>query len=259
MDDRVAKISFIVVGGVAALLNLVEIVLICKTQKSFKSYEQLLLSLSASDLVSGLAFLCLGILLPTALMKLHEQRHITKMGLIMTFMLSAANLTFIGVDRLIAVRFPIKHKIWVTPRKTKLTIIIMWIVVLLLTTGLICSSKASPKMLDKIFHLITPFLILSGVISFTMIYAYIIYIVITRKIPSNSHHKEHHRQDKVLVTTCASIIVIFIACSCPIAFDILLRNKASETTSILLVVNSVLDPPVYFFKYYYDKKNKEQT
>ena len=255
MDDTVANISFILVGGVAAILNLVEIVLICKTQKNFKSYEQLLLSLSASDLVSGLAFLFL--LLPTALMKLPEQRHITKMGLIMTFMLSAANLMFIGVDRLIKVRFPIKHTIWVTPRKTKTTIIIMWTVVLVHTTGLICTSKASPKILDKIFHLITPFSILSGVIFFTMIYAYIIYIVITRKSPSNSHHEEHQRQDKVLVTTCASIIVIFIACSYPIAIDILfIPNKASETTSILLVVNSVLDPPVYFFNYYYDKRQR---
>ena len=143
-------------------------------------------------------------------------------------------------------------------RKTKLIIIIMWTVVLLLATGLTCSSKASPKMIDKIFHLITPFSILSGVIFFTMIYAYIIYIVITRKSPSNSDHKEHQRQDKVLVTTCASIVVIFIVCRCPIVFDILVSNKASQTTSILLVVNSVLDPPVYFFKYYYDRKTKNK-
>ena len=55
--------SVIVVGGLATILNLVEIILICKTRKNSKSYQQLLLSLSVSDVVSGLAFVCSGILL----------------------------------------------------------------------------------------------------------------------------------------------------------------------------------------------------
>ena len=123
-------------------------------------------------------------------METHQQRRITKMGVIMLFMLSAANLIFIGVDRLIAVRFPIKHKTWVTPRKTKLTIIIMWTVVLLLAAGLIWSFQASNVVLVNSFHLM-PFAILSGVILFTLIYAYLIYIVITTKNPANSHREEH--------------------------------------------------------------------
>ena len=252
MDGGVGNISLIVVGGLAIILNLVEIILICKRRKNLKSYEQLLLSLSASDLVSGLTFFCLGILL-SAIMKTREQRLITKMGVIMSFMLSAANLIFIGVDRLIAVRFPMKHNIWVTPRKTKFTIIIMRTVLVLLTAGLIWSSQASIVVLENSFHLI-PFAILSGVILFTMIYAYIIYIVITRKNPTNSHHNEHRHQDKVLVITCASIVVMFIVCSCPIAFDILISNNARLPSSMFLMVNPMLDPPVYFFKHYYDKK-----
>ena len=254
MDGKVGNISLIVVGGLATILNLVEIILICKKRTHLKSYEQLLLSLSASDFVSGLTFLCLGILLST-IMGTYEQRRITKMGVIMSCIPSAANLIFIGVDRLIAVRFPIKHNIWVTPRKTKFTIIIMWTVVLLLAAGLIWSSQASNVVLENSFHLI-PFAILSGVILFTMIYAYIIYIVMTRKNPTSSHQKERRHQDKVLVTTCASIVVMFIVCSCPIAFDILISSDARQTAIIFLVVNPVLDPPVYLFKHYYDKKTK---
>ena len=56
MAGKVGNISLIVVGGLATILNLSEIILICKRWKSLKSYEQLLLSLSASDFVSELAF-----------------------------------------------------------------------------------------------------------------------------------------------------------------------------------------------------------
>ena len=127
---------------------------------------------------------------------------------------------------------------------------------LLLAAGLTWSSQASDVVLENSFHLIR-FAILSGVILFTLIYAYIIYIIITRKSPTNSHHKEHRHQDKVLVTTCASIVVIFIVCSCPIAFGILISNDASQTAVIFLVVNPALDPPVYFFKHYDKKTNSK--
>ena len=60
MDGKVGNISLIVIGGSAAIQNLVEIILLCKTPKNLKSYEQLLLSLSASDPVSRLAFFLLG-------------------------------------------------------------------------------------------------------------------------------------------------------------------------------------------------------
>ena len=123
----------------------------------------------------------------------------------------------------------------------------------ILAAGLTWSSQASDVVLENSFHLIR-FAILSGVILFTLIYAYIIYIIITRKSPTNSHHKEHRHQDKVLVTTCASIVVMFIVCSCPTAFDILISNNARLPSSMFLVVNPVLDPPVYFLKHYYDKK-----
>ena len=247
------NISFIVVGGLATILNLAEIILICKTRKNFKSYEQLLLSLSASDLVSGLAFLCLGILLPT-ITETPAQRLI---GLIMPFLFSAENLLFIGLDRLIAVRFPLKHRIWVTQNKMKFTIILSWTVILLTLAGMFWIHETSPEMVQESFYLI-PYSILFIVIVFTMIYAYIIYIVMTRKSPTNSHQKQHRRREKVLVTTCALIVAIFIACSCPIAFEILTKKDASHTTSIFLVVNSMLDPPVYFFKYYFDKKIKKE-
>ena len=242
------------VGGLATVLNLVEIILICKTRKNWTSYQQLLLSLSVSDLVSGLAFVCSGILLA----KLKENPVQRLMELFMPFTLSVENLLLIGLDRLIAVRFPLKHRIWVTQNRMKFIIIISWTLMFLFLAGMYWIHQTSPKRAqDSFYHY--PYSILFAVTVFTMIYAYIIYIVITRKSPTNSHHKQHRRQEKVLVTTCALIVAIFIACSCPIAFEILTKKHVSHTISIFLVVNSMLDPPVYFFKYYYDKKIKKET
>ena len=175
----------------------------------------------------------------------------------MPFLFSAENLLFIGLDRLIAVRFPSKHKIWVTQNRMKFIIMISWTVILLCLAGMLWIDEANTKTSEVSFYLI-PYSILITVIVFTMIYAYITYIVITRKSPTNSHHKQQRCQEKVLVTTCALIVAIFIACSCPIAFEILIKKDASQTTSTFLVVNSVLNPPVYFFKYYYDKKTSKR-
>ena len=142
--------SVIVVGGLATILNVVEIILICKTRTNSKSYQQLLLNLSVSDVVSGLAFVCSGILL-TNLKETPAQRLI---GLIMPFIFSAENLLLIGLDRLIAVRFPLKHRIWVTQNRMKFVIIITWTLVFLFLVGMFWIHKTSPKMLQRSLYLI---------------------------------------------------------------------------------------------------------
>ena len=179
-------------------------------------------------------------------------------GLIMPFIFSAVNLLLIGLDRLIAVRFPLKHRIWVTQNRMKFVIIMAWTLVFLFLAGIYWIHKTRTSTLQSSLYLyLISFSILSQVIVFTMKYAYIIYIVITRKSPTNSHLKQHQCQEKVLATTCALLILLFIACSCPIAFEILTKKDTSHTTCIFLGVNSMLDPPVHFFKYYYDKKNQK--
>ena len=97
-----ANILYTVVGALAVVLNLAEIILICKKWRSSKSYGQLLLSPSARDFIIGLAFLSFGIIriLLTDVEGERIKTVTTSTRIAMAFSFSAANL--LGLVRLIA-------------------------------------------------------------------------------------------------------------------------------------------------------------
>ena len=258
MDEATRYYLYIAIGSFAILLNLIEIILICKIRKSLKSYERLLLSLSAGDLISGLSFLCLGIF-HFASFQLPAHSFLIRAVEMMAFAFSAANLLVIGLDRLVAVRFPIKHQIWVTPNKMKFTIIGLWTILLLSEVLQLWGFEAIPGMfIEKNFIHLKSWPIISSAIVFSVIYTYIIYVVIHSRDPTITRSKERRHQDNLVITTCVSIVVIYLVCTCPVAIEGLISKESSHVTSVFLVVNSMLDPLVYFFKNYSGKKIKKE-
>ena len=103
-------------------------------------YEQLLLSLSAGDLMTGLAFLSSETLYFSNA-ELLGDRIIVSIGLLMAFGFSTNNLLLIGVDRLAAVRFPMRHKTWMTRNKMIFIIIGLWTFMILCVPGWILFYK----------------------------------------------------------------------------------------------------------------------
>ena len=223
-----------------------------------KSYDQMLLSLSVSDFITGLTFSSFGISNISG-MELLDNRILVSTGLIMAFALSAVNLLFIRFDRLLAVRFPIKHRVWMTRNKMNMIILISWAMVIISKIVSMLVYNVQPQALETSFHHTVPWAILLSAIIFMMVYGYIIYIVIKRKQPTKGQNKNNRRQDRVVIGTCISIVLIYPACSFPITIQIFISKKSSSQTSILLVFNAVLDPLVYFFKNYFEEKVKKKT
>ena len=255
---KVELLLFIVVGALAMILNVVEIILICGTQKTLKSYERLLLSLSAGDFIIGFAFLSLGILYFSGV-KLVDNGVIISTGLLMAFSLSADNLFLVGMDRLLAVRFPIKYRNWMTRSKMKVITITIWAIRLLSIALWLWLLNDQPEHLENSYINFAPWLILSSAIIFTIIYTYVISTVITRKHPTNLQSRENRRQENTVIATCVSVVLVYVACSCPVALEILISKRSTYRTNVFLVINAAVDPIVYFFKSYYDKQTKRKT
>ena len=256
--SELGNVLFTVAGALSVVFNLAEIILIAKKWRSLKSYDQLLLSLSASDFITGLTFFGFGISHFSGLsLEENVTRCVSSMGLIMAFAISVKNLLLIGLDRLVAVRFPIKHRIWMTRNKMNLIIVMLWIVMILCGTTVLLVWRSQPPGLEYGFHLVAPWAILSSAVILTMMYAHIIYVVVRKKHLTNIQNRESRRQDNVVIATCISIVLIYLACSCPVAFQIAIELRSNYKTTILLVINSVLDPLVYFFKSHYEERKKK--
>ena len=256
--NELENFLFTVAGALSVILNLAEIILIAKKWRSLKSYDQLLLSLSASDFITGLTFFGFGISHFSGLrLEENETRGVSSIGLIMAFAISVKNLLLIGLDRLVAVRFPIKHRIWMTRNKMNFIIVMLWTVMIFCEITMLLFWRNQPMRLENGFHQAAPWAILSSAVIFTMMYAQIIYIVVKKKHLTNPQSRESRRHDNVVITTCISIVLIYLACSCPIAFQIAVEQKSNYKTTILLVINSVLDPLVYFYKSHYEERIKK--
>ena len=124
--------------------------------------------------------------------------------------------------------------------------------------GWVLFYEDHPKGIETSLIEIAPWMILSTAIAFIIIYACVIYSLVTRRHPRNLQGKELRRQDNIVIVTCVSVVSIFLACSCPIPLEILLSQKSTYKTGILLVINAMLDPLVYFFKNYQEKKVKKK-
>ena len=248
---------YTVFGALSTILNIVEIILICRKRKTLKSYEQLLLSLSAGDFITGFAFSSIGVLHFSGV-ELVGNRDTISTGLLMVFLFSMDNLLIVGIDRLVAVRFPIRHRTWMTGNKMKFIIITIWAIRLLSIAVWLWFLHDQPKLLEYIFINLAPWLILSSAIAFTIIYTYLISTVVTRKHPTNQR-KENTRQESTVIATCVSVVFIYVTCSCPAALEILISKRSTYRSNTFWVINAVLDPIVYFFKSYYDKKTERKT
>ena len=83
---------FSVFGALSMILNTVEIILTCRKRKTLKSYEQLLLTLSAGEFITGFTFSRLGALYFSGV-ELAANRDKISAGLLMVFSFSVDNLS----------------------------------------------------------------------------------------------------------------------------------------------------------------------
>ena len=268
MTDIEGKdISYIVLGQLIVLLNAAEIVLILR-KKDKKIFDKLLLSLAASDLLVGMSIFAFKIAELEAPKKSRwpTPANFTNMY-VLSMIFSITSLAGITIERLLAVKFPIKHRMLATKKRANISVAIMWIVSVIfamISSLVIFLWKNDMPMLlqgssiSLLFH---------GV-WIAAAYAYIFHIIRKRNVATTTTRgdgnvsrrgfglmfKGPNRAERSVFLTSCLVAVSFMACTYPFAIEYQITGFGSSASVYLIVLNSLLNPFIYFFKSYSGEK-----
>ena len=136
VGEKLEKSIELSLGVLIATLNLVEIIMIVKIKRKKKLYEILLLSLSVSDFMFGISNIFVNIFFLAGACT-NEHLLETAFTLYVFFVLTSIfHLSFITVDRLIAVLKPLQHKIILSRKRVYTFLILLWIVPVMISASL---------------------------------------------------------------------------------------------------------------------------
>ena len=260
-------ISGIVLGIVGLISNIAEVILLCCQKTRRTKYQNVIFSLSSADICTCLFSLLCFIYLNFGVTSKGRPDHIIYVIAqeLLWFSVSSSLLHVLAVsfDRLLAVRYPVKHRFWFTHKKNKRLIIVIWVLsfLLILPTMLVRLHKGK----SYIPQLVTSSLVLLTGLLIIFLYAYIIRKTVSKEcifeiITLQSGKKEvisacSMREKRILMTTVL-IVISFIVCSFPFAITYIL-TKSMNYTMLLLISNTILNPIIYFFhRYYQDQKDE---
>ena len=260
---EVEELIFILVGIMIILMNSVEIAFLLRI-KHRSTFEKLLLSLALSDLLVGIAVTVFKTIdfATDAVPWLEEDEFVTVF--IMSSIFSLKNLLAITADRFLAVKYPIKHHIFVTGRRVNILIVLIWVVVCLfgiLTNIIIIVGFGVER---RYFMILSTVAILTWGILITVLYGAILRVLFTRQTTKDKADDRNRtvlqkiqlllrgRSKSERAVLCSSIIVSgsFIVCTYPFAIEYL-KTKDTMNMSLesrmLMILNSFLNPFIYFF------------
>ena len=270
--DSIEEIIYIIIGLVAAVSNLLEIILIRRNTRRLRPHDKLLLSLAASDLFVAVTVTAYKIC-DFAIDNNHWlDEKVFSIILVATLMMSGLNLIAITLDRFLAIKYPLRHRVFETRIKINLVLLAIWI------TGASLMACFSGLIFTKIVSETVLFYIASAAALFFGLFIAVLYCFIIHKTcesramtrDSSSNHRQvlnsffssEYQKERHLFFTCCLIYLSFIFCSYPFAINFLVHPSAEEVlpiSRILLVVNSILNPFVYFFKGYLERNRREQV
>ena len=277
MESRkIVNLTLYLTFGISGVVfNATEIILIIRKlrkKKSATTFELFLLSLSCADLLVAASML-------TAVQGFQEL-----LGDSLRFATSTSilNILAIGIDRFMVVKYPLKHRVWVSSGRAKVLILFTWLFSLIFAVIMGILSRLDPHSSDPVLvhesatvvYISSPIILLFGVI-FVILHIYIVWKVIWKGPGmerlhtgngSNSGSKFQRTTGSVyqrpLLITCVLVVLSYVICMFPVSIETLIhagkKNRYSNTI-YLVYFNSVLDPLVYFYKSYMERKISKYT
>ena len=271
MDSGKQKIEFYVGKTCFVAFGLLGLLLLIRKGKKKSCYEILLLSLGCADILAASMFLMHGILmiLSTDLVahlsdvtkqKVQVMLNIMEGAVGVSIGLSCTNVVLITIDRYTAVNFALKHRIWVTKRRVRITLGAIWCLQpILVTSAVIRSIELSTKIFGGIN--------ISACVVLLVMYCCIIRKV--RNIPRerkrwNTHQEagdgnSNSKKERLVIINSIAVTLCFIICYAPTGVCKLLseptvyHTRYYYTTISFLALNPVIDPMIYFLFSYYLK------
>ena len=147
-DTTYFTVSFIT-GSMAILLNSIEVILIRRAKTKRTDFELMLLNLATADLLSGVFFIVDA--------SIHYYIHVTinfgynlivvSLWFYCTPIIASTNFVLlISLERLFAVKFPVKHRLWHSTRHRVLkTSVGVWAYTIVVTVAVVSLDQVLNK------------------------------------------------------------------------------------------------------------------
>ena len=294
----IPDVTFVIISCIFAIcaiaLNSVEIRLISRKWKKATNFEVILLHLAIADLLSSIGNLITSIFLAYFIIRKSTNTVYIwfSFGLLGFFYTVSMKIVLvIGVERLLAIKVPLKHRLWHISRKTLYRqIFAAWFITALViasavlsdyfvqkargqsstgqrSTGQSNESQSSNPSL-AVGYALAGYMTF-GVTAVLVCYLWLLHIIVMRATQLLNVNKEDYRlnpkimkramkKEKATIVVCWIVLVSFLACNVPMIVD-LLRAKLSLWSVLLSNLNAVLNPLIYFFKGYIEKRLFRQT
>eukprot|EP00794_Sanderia_malayensis_P020209 gene20209-22185_t len=272
-EAAVKELIWITLSCLVMLLNLVEVVTLARKHACLKPYEKLLLSLAFSDLLVAVSVLVYKICDYLIALNNWLKEESFSLFLIFSMIISIGNSFVIAGDRFLAVKYPIKHRTWITNRKMNRAIIILWVVCLVIIAAEYTSIiVAYPNAMRYSAVVSSVLLLLYGVVV-TIIYVYIFNLSTSKSAKMNptairarnnlqnsaSFKRPWNDKERRIFYTCFLVTFSYVICSYPFSIEFLIikdANKVSLTTRLILFLNSAINPVIYFLKGYGERRRQ---
>ena len=265
------SIANFVICYLAIALNVIEIAMIARKKRK-NAFEWILLSLSIADTLAPISYTSQSLYEHFQKKSLYTGRlkYLLEFPLeIFSVMSSISNIMILGVDRIIAVKYPLKHAVWITKRTTNLMILGAWVASIVLSILPNIQHFIQPSGVASETTQETPIYVFSGILfasglAISVTYAEIVRVVIVygnrrRKSMGTNSKSICTRSDEQAVTvTCVLVVFAFLLCSYPYAIDLLINLQPTWPFATIFL-NAVLDPMIYFFKGYIQKRLPKQS
>ena len=269
MSSTTERVSGIVLSMVGIVFNISEVILLGRQKSKRTKYQNLIFSLSSADICTCV-FSLSNLVYKHIVYEVNPQSKPIRAVFVITqdllwFSVSSSLLHVLAVsfDRLLAVRFPVKHRFWFTHKMNRKLIILIWALSFLLILPTIIVYLTTGE--NYIVKLLISSLVLVTGILIILLYAYIIRKTVSKQcifeiITLQSGKKEVvsacSTREKRIIMTSVMIVVCFVACSFPFAITYIATNSRNFTI-LLLISNSILNPLIYFFQRYYQDRKDE--
>ena len=249
------------------ILNVIESFLLIKRGSNRKNHESLILSLSLSDCAVGLTTLICNLLVTLDLFKvfkttkknMDEIKAYVLLSVWFTAYVSLFHIAGITVDRALAVLYPIRHKLWITPWKTYIFIILSWLISVVVTWVSTIGTVVS-NMESQTKRFVAGFCLSIGFV-LTAAYIFIVKMAIVNRkttmsnLGINRKEKKTSRQERRLLLLCLAIVLSFVLCMFPYSIQVFAYGSEDIVGCILLVSNSLVNPIVYFYGQYMERRS----
>ena len=249
-----ALVTYIALAAIAIILNIACIAFIAKQKRKLKSFDILLIHLMITDTIVAITAVLLASALLFAYKKTGKIQYIITVHIFVgtSYQMTLVILS-ISINRLFAVKYPLKHRFHMTRKKTLIASAFMWLLLLAYLVAMLVITSMQKQILNPFELPEAPriiFITITCTIAavFIIINIEILRLILQKNTKSQGitrHAVTARSNEKRLLATTTMIIICFCMCTGPRVYQFV-KKKGEIGAIAALLVNCLMNPILYF-------------